>query len=140
MRTSCLLLWAIAFLLVACDTANLRQYRVARSKPRDRDAVKKVLKAVAEQAGLVDATSTSKVQQTLVLYEEPHVEHFQVDLGARVVAQDIVVDLNAGFGPTPAKFKNVEQILAPALQSAFGTRLEVIPLTPENMIKLDFKP
>jgi hypothetical protein len=124
MRT---LAFIAALLLSACDTVNIQQYRIAGGAHRDTAKVKRVLHTVASQTGLVDSTSTSRAPQTVVFYMQPNVQHFRVDLGARVVADDIVVDLNAGFGPTPGEFKQAERLLTPALSSEFGSRLTVLP-------------
>jgi hypothetical protein len=117
----------IALFLSACDTLNIQQYRVAGGAHRDAAKVKRVLHTVASQTGLVDSTSTSRAPHTIVFYTQPNVQHFRVDLGARIVADDIVVDLNAGFGPTPREFKQAELLLTPALTSEFGSRLTVLP-------------
>jgi hypothetical protein len=117
----------IALLLSACDTVNIQQYRVAGGTHRDVTKVKQLLHSVASDTGLVDSTSTSRAPRTIVFYTQPNVQHFRVDLGARAVAEDIVVDLNAGFGPTPPEFKKAERLLTPALASEFGSRLHIAP-------------
>jgi hypothetical protein len=117
----------IAFLLGACDTVNLQQYRIAGGAHSDSGRVQRVLHDVANQTGLVDRTSTSRAPHTIVFYTQPEVQHFAVDLGARVVAGDIIVDLNAGFGPTPREFRTAEDLLTPALSTEFGSRLTLMP-------------
>jgi len=120
-------LFAIAVLLSACDSVNIQQYRIGGGAHRDTAKVKQVLYNVASQTGLVNRTSTSHAGHTVVFYTQPNVQHFRVDLGARVVANDIVVDLYAGFGPTRREFKEAERLLTPALSSQFGSRLSVMP-------------
>ena len=75
----------------------------------------------------MDSTSSSRVPHTIALYTQPNVQHFRVDVGARTVADDIVVDLTAGFGPTPREFKQARSLLTPALSNEFGSRLTVMP-------------
>jgi hypothetical protein len=75
----------------------------------------------------VDSASSSRVPRSIVLYTQPHVQHFRVDMGARFVADDIVVDLTAGFGPTPRDFNRAQSLLTPALSGAFGSHLTVMP-------------
>lgn len=118
---------AIALFLAACDTVNVQQYRIAGSAHTDTAKLKQVLRRVASQVGLVESTSSSRVPRTLVLYTQPHVQHFRVDMGARFVADDIVVDLTAGFGPTPRDFNRAQSLLTPALSGAFGSHLTVMP-------------
>jgi hypothetical protein len=120
----------IALLLSACDTVNLQQYRIAGGAHKDVASVKRVLHSVASQTGLVDRTSTSKVPRTIVFYTQPEVQHFAVDLGARTVGADIVVDLYAGFGPIPQEFRQAQRLLTPALSEEFGSRLSLMPPNP----------
>jgi hypothetical protein len=125
MRISHFVSLAAAVLLGACDTVNVQQYRIAGGAHRDAAKVKQILHSVASQTGLVESTSTSRAPHTLVFYTQPNVQHFRVDLGARIVAEDILVDLNAGFGPTPSEFKQAERLLTPALSSEFGPRVSI---------------
>jgi hypothetical protein len=117
----------IALFLSACDTLNIQQYRVAGGAHRDSAKVKRVLRDVASQTGLVDRTSTSRAPRTVVFYTQSDVQHFRVDLGARILGDDIVVDLNGGFGPARPEFKQAARLLTPALSSEFGSRLTVMP-------------
>jgi hypothetical protein len=118
----------VALLLTACDTINIQQYRIAGGAHRDTAKVKRILHSVAGETGLVDNTPTSRAPRTIVFYTQPNVQHFRVDLGARAVADDIVIDLSAGFGPTPPEFKKAERALTPALSSEFSSRLTIAPL------------
>ena len=117
----------IALLLSACDTMNIQQYRIAGGAHRDTAKVKHILHTVAGETGLVDSTRTSRAPRTIVFYTQPNVQHFRLDHGARAVADDIVIDLNAGFGPTPPEFQKAERVLTPALSSEFGSRLTIAP-------------
>jgi hypothetical protein len=117
----------VALLLSACDTVNIQQYRIAGAARRDTANVKNVLHSVANQTGLVDRTSVSRAPHTLVFYTQPAVQHFRVDLGARTLGDDIIVDLNGGFGPARPEFKQALHFLTPALSSEFGSRLTVMP-------------
>ena len=105
----------VALLLGACDTLNIQQYRIAGAASRDTAKVKQVLHSVANQTNLVDRTSTSRAPHTLVFYTQPNVEHFRVDLAACRVSDEIVVDLNGGFGPARSEFKQALHLLTPAL-------------------------
>ena len=121
MRASTLLL-LVALFLAGCDSVNVEQYRVARAS-RERPAkVKHALASVASQLSLEDRTATSRAADTLVFYIEPHVEHFAVELGARGSNGDLLIDLSAGFGPTPPKYREAERLLAAGLSEEFGTR------------------
>jgi hypothetical protein len=117
----------VALLLSGCDTVNIQQYRIAGTARRDTGKVKYVLHSVASRTGLIDRTSTSRAPQTLVFYTQPDVQHFRVDLGARMRGDDIIVDLNGGFGPARPEFKQALHLLTPALSSEFGSRLTVMP-------------
>jgi hypothetical protein len=117
----------IALFLSACDTLNIQQYRVTGGARGGTPKVKRVLHGVASQTGLVDRTSTSRAPRTLVFYTQPDVQHFRVDLGARMLGDDIIVDLNGGFGHARPEFKQAEHLLTPALSSEFGSRLTVMP-------------
>jgi len=118
---------AIALFLAACDTMNVQQYRIAGGAHTDTARVKPVLGRVASQVGLVNNTSSSRVSRTIVSYTQPNVQHFRVIMGARAVANDIIVDLTAGFGPTPREFKQARSLLTPALSNKFGSHLMVMP-------------
>jgi hypothetical protein len=123
----------IAFLLTACDTLNIQQYRISGSAHGDTVKVKQVLRSIASETGLVDRTSTSRAPHTIVFYTQPHVQHFQVDLGARMLGDDIIVDLNGGFGPARPEFNRTLRLLTPALSSGFGSRLTVMPVGSQSI-------
>ncbi|MGC2626200.1 MAG: hypothetical protein WA269_05120 [Candidatus Udaeobacter sp.] len=123
----------IAMFLSACDTLNIQQYRVAGGAHRDVAKVKRVLHDVANQTGLVDRTSTSRAPRTVVFYTQPDVQHFRVDLGARILGDDVVVDLNGGFGPARPEFKQAAHLLTPALSGELGSRLTVMPLGTQSI-------
>jgi len=117
----------IALSLTACDNINLEQYRIAGAAGGDTARIKRVLRSVADQVGLVDRTSTSRVPHTIVFYLQPNVQHFRVDLGARTFGEDVVVDLNAGFGPKPREYTRAKNLITAALSQEFGPRLSIIP-------------
>jgi hypothetical protein len=123
----------IALLLSACDTLNVQQYRIAGGAHRETAKLREVLQHVANQTGLVDRTSTSHAPHTVVFYTQPAIEHFRVDLGARIVGDDAVVDLNGGFGPARPEFKQALRLLTPALSSEFGSRLTVMPPSTQSI-------
>ncbi|MEY2546434.1 MAG: hypothetical protein QOG48_1551, partial [Verrucomicrobiota bacterium] len=111
-----------ALLLSACDTLNIQQYRITGDARRDAAKVKHVLGTVASQIGLADRTSSSRAPHTVVFYTQPEVRHFAIELGAREAGGDILVDLSAGFGPTPPDYVRAEQLLAAGLAQEFGAR------------------
>jgi hypothetical protein len=117
-----LLLLLAVLLLASCDTVNVRQYRIAGASSVERAKVKQVLRSVATQIPLADHTSSSHAPNTVVFYTQPDVRHFAVELGAREVGGDILVDLSAGFGPTPPEYVRAEQLLTAGLAQEFGGR------------------
>lgn len=123
----------VAVLLSACDALNIQQYRISTAASGDTAKVRRVLQSVATDTKLVDRTSTSRAAHTLVFYTQDDVDHFQVDLGARRLGEDIIVDLNGGFGPARPEFKQALHLLTPALSSEFGSRLTVMPLHTQSI-------
>ena len=75
---------------------------------------------------LTDRTSISRAPDTLVLYTQPDVQHFTVELGARQVGSEIVIDLSAGFGPRPHDYVTAQRLLAAGLAREFGTRATLV--------------
>jgi hypothetical protein len=128
----------LALLAAGCDTVNLQQYRLADATQTDASDVKRVLGVVAAQTGLEDRTTSSMVPHTLVFYKEPDVQHFAVNLGARRVGEDIIVDLIAGFGPMRNEFRKTRALLTPALSNEFGPRL-IIARLGTNQFPISFK-
>jgi hypothetical protein len=119
---------SILVLLVAgCDSMNWQQYRIAGVTSASPDAakLKSALKAVANQVGLKDRTEESLVQETLLFYTQPEVKHFRVDIGARFYHGDALVDLVAGFGPTPRAYMQAKQFLPSVLSAEFNSRLTI---------------
>jgi len=112
----------LAFALTSCDSLNVQQYRVAGATSGDRGKVKRVLHSIASQLALADRTSSSHAPNTLVFYTQPDVRHFAVQLGAREVRGDIVIDLSAGFGPRPPEYVGAEQLLAAGLAQELDGR------------------
>ena len=109
--------------LSGCDTVNVEQFRIAGDANHDEARVRSILQAVAARTGLVDCTSTSLAPHTIVFYTQPNVQSFRVELGARTVKKDILVDLSSGFGPKPTEFKLAERFLRPVLVHEFGSRM-----------------
>ena len=124
--------------LAGCDTVMMSQYRVV-SVATDRGEKQELLEALARVAvrvGLEDRTQTSSVKETLVYYAEPNVEHFRVDLGARVVGDSIVVDLLGGFGPKTRTFEKAQQVLREEMDRSFPGRYDVpVPSIPISSMK-----
>lgn len=119
-------------LLTGCDTMNWQQYRIADVPVASPDTtkLKSALKHVSDQIGLKDEMNTSKIPGALAFYSEPGVEHFHVDLGARSYESDVIVDLMAGFGPTPPKYKQAKSLLESILSKEFNSRLS----TPKSFV------
>jgi hypothetical protein len=116
----------VAVLVVGCDSLNYTQYVVAKASPSDRAIVKRAVESSAAAAGLADKTETAKIPDTIAFYLEP-VPHFPVSLGARMVGDSAVVDLEC-FHPGVAKppaFKTAESHLTRALTNEFGARLRM---------------
>ncbi|MGH8095637.1 MAG: hypothetical protein ACREIF_19585 [Chthoniobacterales bacterium] len=111
-----------AVLLGSCDTMNVQQYRIAPANGSDRAKVKRVLHSIASELALADHTSSSHAPNTLVFYMQPDVQHFAVELGAREVGSDIVIDLSAGFGPRSPEYVRAEQLLGAGLAREFDSR------------------
>lgn len=119
-----LLLFSL-LLLTGCDTMNWQQYRISNMPATSQDTIKlkSALKNVSDQVGLQDKIDNSKIPGTLAFYSEPDVEHFRVDLGARLYEGDVIVDLMAGFGPTPQKYNQAKSLLESILSKEFDSRL-----------------
>lgn len=77
------------------------------------------LQVVASEAGLEEVTHISQVEDTLVLYSQPKVAQSKVDLGARVVGDDVIVDLIGGYGPETPSFKQAKSALLKELKRSF---------------------
>jgi len=96
------------------------QYRVVSvSAKGEKLKVLGMLARVASRCGLKDVTSTSTVKDTLILYSQPDVEHFRVDLGARAIGDSVVIDLVGGFGPRTRSFTEAQRILREELEHEF---------------------
>jgi hypothetical protein len=121
-----------------CDTVMISQYRVV-SVATDKGEKQKLLETLARVAvrvGLENRTQASRVRETLVYYAEPNVEHFRVDLGARVVGDSIIVDLTGGFGPKTRTFEKAQQVLREEMDRSFPGRYDVpVPSIPISSIK-----
>jgi hypothetical protein len=126
MKSTFISLLLTALLVTGCDTMNYQQYQITGISPGSPDAIrlKSVLQTVANQAGMIDRTPDSRVNNTLVFYSQPS-QAFRVDLGARFYQTNVLVDLVGGFGPTPSAYKQTKCLLEPALTNEFGSRLSV---------------
>ena len=120
--------WLGFFLVIlslgGCDSLSRTQYVVAKASYADQAAIKKIVRATGMKAKLVDKTSESRAPHTLIYFAEP-VPHFPIELGARMVGDTAVLDLNC-FHPGPGKtplFKSLEAELTPAMDRQFGTRV-----------------
>jgi hypothetical protein len=115
--------------VAGCDTLDFAQYKISGAAPRpsDRAIVVTLTNAAASKADLVERRAASSVGDTLVYFAEP-VEHFPTTLGARVVDDNIVVDL-ACFHPGPGRskaFAAVRKVLDASLSDQFGSRLSIV--------------
>jgi hypothetical protein len=118
---------AAMFLVSACDTMMVSQYRVTSiaTAKEERARLLESLARVASNLGLTDVTSTSTVKNTLVFYSQPDVKNFAVQLGARIVGDSIVVDLTGGFGPRTPAFKKAEKELLEEMERSFPGKYDV---------------
>jgi len=117
-----------ACLFTGCDAINVQQFRIVGAANDGNTArLKRVLRSVADQTGLVDRTPESRVPQTLVLYLGPPVRHFLVEMGARTIAKDVIVDLSARVGPRWDEYRQARKLLASGLSEQFGSRLSIAP-------------
>ncbi len=110
---------------------NWTQYRVISAV--DRARLGGILRSVAWQTKLVEQTTPSRVKDAVVVYLQPNIRDFRVEIGERTAGNDMIVDLLGGFGPTPPEFRIVHTLLTPALIQGFGSRVEEIkdrPLVP----------
>ncbi|HTB81450.1 MAG TPA: hypothetical protein VK717_11245 [Opitutaceae bacterium] len=97
------------------------QYRIfsIATIQEERTKLMDALANVASQAALEEVTHISQVQNTLVLYSQPKVAQSKVDLGARVVGDDVIVDLIGGYGPETPSFKQAKSALLKELKRSF---------------------
>ena len=77
------------------------------------------------ERNLCDYTAPWKLSNLIVLYADPS-SFYQIELGARVVGKDILVDLYCGYDPPPAEYLEMHRLLGPALVKAFGTRVHKV--------------
>lgn len=130
------------FLVVAviltsgCDTLNHQQFRIQNAaNTNDIARVESVLHKVADEVGLHDETQDSKAVGTLKFYIEPGIEHFRLDIGARIYEKDILVDVMAGFGPVPPQYTKSKKLLISNLSYEFGPRLIIL----SSPVPIEFK-
>ncbi|MES9946692.1 MAG: hypothetical protein ABW080_17200 [Candidatus Thiodiazotropha sp.] len=122
----------IAFGLFGCDTFN-RDQLLVRSAIGNEEAksveisVAEAATAFAENKGLINKTAESKVQDTLLYYQSSD-EYFPITLGARKVADGVVIDLlhfHPGSGETAA-YSQMKLELSEILIGRFGTAVTVM--------------
>jgi len=89
----------------------------------DQARVGQVLIATAERFTLLDTYLTSGVPYTIRCYSESARGGFAV--GARVVAEDVVVDFFAGREASP-RFPAVVEHICSELRRVFGGRIQVL--------------
>ncbi|WP_078118466.1 hypothetical protein [Thiosocius teredinicola] len=122
----------IAFCLFGCDSLN-RDQLLVRSGIKAEEAkslevsVAEVVTAFAEKKGLINKKAESQVQGTLLYYQSSD-EYFPITLGARTVADGVVVDLlhfHPGSGETEA-YSQMKRELSETVIGRFGAAVTVM--------------
>ena len=112
----------MASLLTGCDTFSSHEYRITHATPADTPRVQRILRDIAADAGIPKRAPTPYDSPTIALYRDS-----KVQLRAGVEHGDIRVTLMRYDWPAPKAFTRVDTLLAPALSSTFGHRLQVEP-------------
>ena len=135
--------FALSLILAGCDSIHSEQLllRPVTTAPAVGDeratAIKEAIASVAASNGLEDRTSTSAVARTIAYYVE-QVRHFPVAVGARVVQEGYVVDIQL-FHPgwhEPAKYKRVRAELIDEIRNK--AREDAIVLPAKNHIAIEY--
>ncbi len=128
----------VVLLAAGCDTINHTQFQVvgatAASGTRltissdDRDAVRQVVQAAAQELHYEDRLAQTLMPNTIASYAEPDNEN-PITIVAWVKDQAIVVDIM--HKPTEpgesSAYRKVHDLLLAALKNQFGARVEVAP-------------
>jgi hypothetical protein len=127
-RLHLLTLLAALVLLSACTFYDSREFQIARGTPRDDTKVRQILREIASQAQLPDRTHQVHIDHS---YPLAAYMNTNVQLEAHDSRGDIKIELSRSDWPPPRAFKKAERLLAPALSSTFGHRLQRLPLPGE---------
>jgi len=123
----------LALAVAGCDSLNQDQLLVRVSSeslsPKSIESkIVSVLTSYAEENEFLDKTRESRVNGTLAYFQSKD-EHFPISLGARRVADGVVIDLlhfHPGGGETDAYSEIKRQLLA-LLKSQFGASVTSVP-------------
>ena len=114
MRAQLPILLTVAVLLPGCAIDEYRAYRIDGATPRDAAKVQRILRDIAQQAGI------PKFPPSLPSYQLPNVW-----LRANIFPDRIDVYLSRSDSPPPHAFEKADTLLAPALSAAFGHRFRL---------------
>lgn len=116
-----------ALALAGCEVNHVQQFRIEGATTSRQRAVQRIVHDVAVENGMtVDKTSTSPVARTLALYRP--VDGPPPEIGARVVGNAIIVDVNGDIRPIMAThIKKSSEMLSVALRNEFGSSLTIAP-------------
>ena len=114
---------------------NHSQYRVANPTTPEMAAIFSVIREVGTKHGFAEETEQSLAPDTLVFFRQADRTAFRVELGARRMGSDVLVDAGSGWGP-PDKFsKEVARDLGSLLKSRLGSnRVTSVPLSEIDLI------
>jgi hypothetical protein len=101
---------------------NSQLHIIGAANKADKARIERILASAASQFIMVDTTATSSAPDTICSYSESEEDGFIV--GARVVAQSVIIDFSAGTAAS-LRFLAVEEYISSELRYAFGRRVVV---------------
>jgi hypothetical protein len=124
MRSQYALALLVAGILTGCDTFESREYHVTSAGSGDAARVRRILRDVATESGIPRSAPTPNDSPTIALYRDS-----KVQLRASISHGDIRVILMRYDWPAPKAFRRADDLLVPALSSAFDGRFGAEPHT-----------
>jgi hypothetical protein len=118
-------LFTAAAVLVGCDTLNWSQYRIVGVAPTTADATRiaSALESVASREHMAPSSPKNHAEDTFVSFSAHLEPPLFLDLTARYIHGDVLVDLAGPFGPKVPGFAATNAALHAELSSSFGARL-----------------